>query len=108
VEAIKLVYASTYFRSARDYRKALGHGDKDEKMALIIQEVVGKRYQNRFYPELSGVMRSYNYYPMEPAAPEEGVVNLALGLGKTIVDGNQLAVLLPIPKSATVRFCGSC
>ncbi|OGO24923.1 MAG: hypothetical protein A2Y54_03310 [Chloroflexi bacterium RBG_16_51_16] len=87
VEAIKLVYASTYFRSARDYRKALGHGDEDEKMALIIQEVVGKRYQNRFYPELSGVMRSYNYYPMEPAAPEEGVVNLALGLGKTIVDG---------------------
>jgi len=87
VEAIKLVYASTYFRSAKDYRKALGHGDEDEKMALIIQEVVGKRYQNRFYPELSGVMRSYNYYPMEPAAPEEGVVNLALGLGKTIVDG---------------------
>ncbi len=87
VEAIKLVYASTYFRSARDYRKALGHGDEDEKMALIIQEVVGKRYQNRFYPELSGVMRSYNYYPMEPSTPEEGVVNLALGLGKTIVDG---------------------
>ena len=87
VEAIKLVYASTYFRSARDYRKALGHPDEDEKMALIIQEVVGKRYHDRFYPELSGVMRSYNYYPMEPAAPEDGVVNLALGLGKTIVDG---------------------
>ncbi len=87
VEAIKLVYASTYFRSARDYRRAIGHQDEDEKMALIIQEVVGKRYQDRFYPELSGVVRSYNYYPMSPAAAEDGVVNLALGLGKTIVDG---------------------
>lgn len=87
VEAIKFVYASTFFRSARDYRKALGHQDCDEKMAIIIQKLVGKRLQKRYYPELSGVARSYNYYPLKPAKPEDGVVNLALGLGKTIVEG---------------------
>jgi len=87
VEAIKFVYASTFWRGAKDYRLATGHTDDEEKMAVIIQEVVGKRYYNRFYPELSGVARSYNYYPMGPASPEDGVVSLALGLGKTIVDG---------------------
>jgi hypothetical protein len=87
IEAIKFVYASTYFRAAKSYRKTIGHNDSDEKMAVIIQEIIGKRYRNRFYPELAGVARSYNYYPMKPAKPEEGVVNLALGLGKTIVDG---------------------
>jgi Pyruvate phosphate dikinase, AMP/ATP-binding domain len=86
-EAIKYVYASTFFRGAKDYRKALGHQDNDEKMAVIIQELVGKRYRNRFYPELAGVARSYNYYPVKPAKPEDGVVNMALGLGKTVVDG---------------------
>jgi hypothetical protein len=87
IEAIKFVYASTYFRAAKAYRKTIGHNDSDEKMAVIIQEIIGKRYRNRFYPELAGVARSYNYYPMKPAKPDEGVVNLALGLGKTIVDG---------------------
>jgi hypothetical protein len=87
VEAIKFVYASTFFRSARDYRKALGHQDCDEKMAIIIQKLVGKRLRSCYYPELSGVARSYNYYPLKPARPEDGVVNLALGLGKTVVEG---------------------
>ncbi len=87
IEAIKFVYASTYFKAAKSYRKTIGHHDKDEKMAIIIQEIVGKRYRNRFYPEVAGVARSYNYYPMRPAKPEDGVVNLALGLGKTVVDG---------------------
>ena len=86
-EAIKFVYASTFARSAKDYRAALGRSDQEEKMAIIIQELVGVRHHQRFYPELSGVARTYNYYPMEPARPEEGVVSLALGLGKTIVDG---------------------
>jgi hypothetical protein len=87
IEAIKFVYASTFTQNARNYRQAIGHSDADEKMAVIIQEVAGKRYHNRFYPELSGVGRSYNYYPMKPARPEDGLVHLALGLGKTIVDG---------------------
>lgn len=87
VEAIKFVYASTFYNTARQYRKVTGHQDEEEKMGVIIQELVGKRYHNRFYPELSGVARSYNYYPMAPSKPEEGILNLALGLGKTIVDG---------------------
>ena len=86
VEAIKFVYASTYFREARDYRLS-GAGTTDEKMAVIIQEVVGLRRGERFYPDISGVARSYNYYALDPARPEDGVVTLALGLGKTIVDG---------------------
>ena len=87
VEAIIYVYASTFFKAARDYMKATSHSVEDEKMAVIIQEVVGQRHDDRFYPELSGVGRSFNFYPMGPARPENGVVNLALGLGKTIVDG---------------------
>ncbi len=87
-EAIKFVYASTYCKVAKDYRRAVGRSAGEEKMAVIIQEVVGKRHDERFYPEVSGVARSYNYYPVKPARPENGVVNLALGLGKTIVDGS--------------------
>jgi hypothetical protein len=87
VESIKFVYASTYFKAAKAYRKTIGHKDDDEKMAVIIQEIIGKRYRSRFYPEVAGVARSYNYYPMRPSKPEDGVVNLALGLGKTVVDG---------------------
>ncbi len=87
MEAIKLVYASTFFEKARDYRRVIGQNDSAEKMAVIIQMIVGKLYHQRFYPEVSGVARSYNYYPVKPATPEEGVVDLALGLGKTIVDG---------------------
>ncbi len=87
VEAIKYVFSSTYFKAAKDYIKATKHRIEDEKMALIIQEVVGKRKSERFYPEVSGVARSYNFYPMGRAKHEDGVVNLALGLGKTIVDG---------------------
>lgn len=87
VEAVKFVYASTYFRKARNYLAGTRHSPDSEKMAVIIQEVVGQRYGDRFYPNISGVARSYNFYPIGSARPEEGVVNLALGLGKTIVDG---------------------
>ncbi|NQS91134.1 MAG: hypothetical protein HQ574_01885 [Chloroflexi bacterium] len=86
-EAIKLVYASTYFKAAKSYRNATGHNHKDEKMALIIQHVHGSRHHVRYYPDFSGVARSYNFYPVGKAKPEDGVVSLALGLGKTIVDG---------------------
>jgi len=87
VEAIKYVYATTFFKSAKDYMKATPHKTEDEKMAVIIQEVIGKRFNSRFYPELSGVGRSHNYYAFGNADPKDGIVNLALGLGKTIVDG---------------------
>ncbi|MBN2891593.1 MAG: hypothetical protein JXL97_06990 [Bacteroidales bacterium] len=87
VEAIKYVYASTFFKSPKQYIKATKHSIEDEKMAVIIQEVVGNRHGERFYPEVSGVARSYNFYPTGGAKPEHGVANLAFGLGKTIVDG---------------------
>jgi hypothetical protein len=87
VEAIKLVYASAFFDAARTYRRAIGADDRAERMAVVIQEIVGERHGDRFYPHLSGVARSFNYYPTGSARPEDGVVQLALGLGKTIVDG---------------------
>lgn len=95
IEAIKLVYASTFFKAAKDYRKATGHEVSDEKMAVIVQEVVGQRHQNRYYPEVSGVARSYNFYPLGQGRPEDGVVSLALGLGKTIVDGGRCWTYAP-------------
>jgi Pyruvate phosphate dikinase, AMP/ATP-binding domain len=87
MEAIKFVYASTFFREARDYIRTTGRKSTEEKMAVIVQEVVGRRHSDRFYPDLSGVARSYNFYSIPPAQPHDGVVNLALGLGKTVVDG---------------------
>jgi len=86
-EAIKYVYASTFFKSAKDYIRSTQHSIREEKMAVIIQEVVGSAHGDRFYPNVSGVARSFNYYPVGGAKREEGVVDLALGLGKTIVDG---------------------
>ena len=100
VEAIKLVWASTYFRAARDYRAILGIEDAAERMAVVLQEVVGRRHDLRFYPDVSGVARSYNYYPSGHARPEDGVAELALGLGKTIVDGDPAWSYSPaFPKS---------
>lgn len=100
IEAIKFVYASTYFKAAKDYIKATKHQTGDEKMSVIIQEVIGNAHHNRFYPEISGTARSYNYYSTGHAKPEDGVVNLALGLGKTIVDGGSSWFYSPsFPKS---------
>src|SRR3990172_4170654 len=76
-EAIKYVFASTFFKASKDYFKVLSHKLQDEKMAVIIQEVVGLKHNDRFYPNFSGVARSYNFYPTGRAKPENGVVNLA-------------------------------
>ncbi|MCF8259160.1 MAG: PEP/pyruvate-binding domain-containing protein [Melioribacteraceae bacterium] len=87
VEAIKFVYSSTFFKSALQYFEATKNDPRKEKMAIIIQEVIGTKRNKRFYPSISGVARSHNYYPFGRSKSEDGVVNLALGLGKTIVDG---------------------
>jgi CheY-like chemotaxis protein len=87
VNAIKFVYASTFFRQAKSYIGSTTHRIEDEKMAVLIQPVVGSLHGDCFYPDFSGVARSYNYYPVGQAKPEDGVVNVALGLGKTVVDG---------------------
>lgn len=86
VEAIKYIYASTFFKDAKKYIQATQHTTADEKMAVILQEVVGTRHEDRFYPHISGVARSHNFYPTGLAKPEDGVVDLALGLGKMVVD----------------------
>jgi phosphoenolpyruvate synthase/pyruvate phosphate dikinase len=101
VEAIKFVYASTFFKDAKDYLLATKLSSEDEKMAVIIQEVIGSKYNDKFYPQISGVARSYNFYPVNKTKPEDGVVNLALGLGKQIVDGGISWVYSPArPKSS--------
>ena len=89
VEAVKFVYASTFFRAARTYVRAVGRDPAEERMAVIVQEVVGHRHGPRFYPEVAGVARSWNFYPTGHAQPADGVLDLALGLGRTIVDGGR-------------------
>lgn len=106
VEAIKFVYASTWFREARDYLRAAEQPLGSEKMAVIIQEVVGREHRGRFYPELSGVARSYNFYPLGGSRPEDGVVDLALGLGRTIVDGDLAWTYSPASPARTPPFAG--
>jgi hypothetical protein len=86
-EAVKFVYASTYFRAAKNYIRATDKVLDNEAMGVIIQRAVGHQHGQRFYPELSGVGRSFNFYPLGSVKPEEGVVNLVLGFGKTIMDG---------------------
>jgi CheY-like chemotaxis protein len=93
-DAIKAVYASVFYADSKAYMKATKNLIDEEKMAVVLQEVCGKLHGNRFYPSFSGVARSLNYYPIGEEKPEEGVVNVALGLGKYIVDGGQ-----------TLRFC---
>jgi len=86
VEAVKFIYASTFFKDAKNYIRATKNTTADEKMAVIIQEVVGVRHEDRFYPHVSGVARSHNFYPFGHSRPSEGIIDLALGLGKSIVD----------------------
>jgi CheY-like chemotaxis protein len=85
--AIKSVYASTYFKGSKAYMAATSNVIDEEKMGIVMQTVAGTKYGNRFYPSISGVARSINFYPLEPEKPEDGVANVALGLGKYIVDG---------------------
>ena len=85
--AIKAVYASVYYQGSKDYMTATSNVIDQEKMAVILQEVVGQSYGKRYYPTISGVARSVNYYPIGDERAEEGTVSLALGLGKYIVDG---------------------
>lgn len=86
-DALKFVYASAFSHAAISYVRAVGRDPREEKMAVLVHEIVGRRFGARFYPEVSGICRSYSYYRTGSARPDEGVVTLALGLGKTIMDG---------------------
>ena len=88
-DAIKGVYASVYYSDSKAYMEATSNIIDQEKMAIILQEVVGNMYDKRFYPSFSGVGRSLNYYPINDEKPEDGVVDIAVGLGKYIVDGGR-------------------
>lgn len=91
---VKLVYASIFFQKSKDYVKVTSYRLEEEKMAVIIQKMVGARHGNKFYPEFSGVAKSYNFYAAPPLKSSDGIVSAAFGLGKTIVEGG-----------STVRFC---
>ena len=93
--AIKGVYASVYYKDSKAYMLATQNVIDQEKMAVILQEVVGKRYGDLYYPNFSGVLRSLNYYPIGEETAEEGIASLALGLGKYIVDGGQTLRVSP-------------
>jgi hypothetical protein len=94
LNSIKRVYASTFYGSAKDYIKITSYRLEEEKMAVIVQKLAGASHENRFYPDIAGVARSYNFYPLAPQKSSDGIVSVALGLGKTVVDGGN-----------TVRFC---
>ena len=88
-DGIKAVYASVFYKDSKSYMVATQNIIDQEKMAVVLQEVAGTQYNNHFYPTISGVARSINYYPLGYEKPEDGVVQMGLGLGKYIVDGNQ-------------------
>jgi CheY-like chemotaxis protein len=94
VKAIKRVFASTFLQSAKAYIKATSFKLEDEKMAVIVQKMIGSRHGNRFYPTFAGVMRSYNFYPIAPQKYSDGIAAVALGLGKMVVEGG-----------TAIRFC---
>ena len=89
LDAIKLVFASVYSNTAKGYVKAINYNIEDEKMAVVLQEAVGSQYGNQYYPHISGVAQSYNYYPFAHMKPEEGFAVAAVGLGRYVVEGQK-------------------
>jgi len=85
--AVKLVYASVFYRNAKSYLASTGNRVEEEKMAVIIQSLVGQRHGSRYYPHFAGVAQSHNFYPIGPQQPDDGIVHAALGLGRLVVDG---------------------
>jgi hypothetical protein len=107
-EAIKLVYASTFLETARDYLRSTPHRIEEERMAVLIQRLVGSRRGDLFYPTMSGVASSYNFYPFGDMRPEDGVVQVAVGLGKSVVEGHEALRFCPrrpqvLPQLSSVK-----
>ncbi len=103
-EAIRRVYASTFSRHAKAYVRATPYRLEEEKMAVILQQVVGTRHGERFYPDFSGVVRSRNYYPVPPMTFEDGIAAVALGLGRAVVDGGKCLTFCPRYPRNLVQF----
>lgn len=103
-EAVKRVYASTFSRHARAYIRATPFRLEEEKMAVMIQELVGAQHGSRFYPDFSGVVRSRNFYPVDPMQSGDGVAAVALGLGRTVVDGGKSLAFCPRYPRHMIQF----
>ena len=88
-EAIKLVFSSIYSRNARTYFEAINYKVEQEKMAIVIQEVVGNRFEDAFYPHISGTAQSFNFYPVAHMTPQDGFAVMAVGLGQYVVEGER-------------------
>jgi hypothetical protein len=104
LRAVKLVYASTFSRQAKTYLRATPYRLEEDKMAVILQKLVGERHGDRFYPDFSGVARSHNFYPAPPLRSEDGVAAVALGLGKTVVEGGSCLRFSPRYPRHLIQF----
>ncbi len=102
--AIKLIYASVYCRNSKHYIEATGNRTEEEKMAIILQEIVGQNREGHFYPVLSGLARSYNFYSVGRIKPEEGIAYIALGLGKTVMEGENCLFFSPANPQVLPQF----
>ena len=103
-EAIQRIYASTFSQHAKAYVRATPYRTEEEKMAVILQQVVGGLHGTRFYPDFSGVVRSHNFYPVPPMASEDGVAAVALGMGREVVEGGKCLTFCPRYPQNLVQF----
>ena len=104
MEAIKRTYASTFSQHAKAYVRATPFRLEEEKMAVILQQVVGNMHGERFYPDFSGVVRSRNFYPVPPMGPEDGIAAVALGLGREVVEGGRCLTFCPSYPRQIIQF----
>lgn len=104
INSIKLVYASTYSESAKSFIRATQHSIEEESMAVVIQPLIGKKHNQRFYPTVAGVARSFNFYPVGPMEPNEGIAAAALGLGKTVAGGEKCVRFSPHRPKRVYQF----
>lgn len=104
LNAIKLVFASTYYREPKAFSKRVGNRIEEERMAVIVQQVVGTTYNDYFYPAISGVAQSYNFYPFAHLRPEDGVATIALGLGKAVTEGEKSLRFSPSAPQVLPQF----
>ncbi len=104
MEAIRRIYASTFSQHAKAYVRATPYRTEEEKMAVILQQVVGRVHGDRFYPDFSGVVRSRNFYPVPPMASEDGVAAVALGMGRAVVEGGKCLTFCPKYPLNLVQF----
>jgi hypothetical protein len=104
LDAVKYIYASTFFRNAKAYIETTPNRMEEEKMGIVIQQIVGRRRGDYVYPHMSGVACSYNFYPVDPMKPEEGIASVALGLGKTVVEGGRTVRFSPAHPESLPQF----